>query len=346
MDVKEDVTTPLSNFKHLSLHAVDLNVDGLRDLASTPPTDSSSYATADFDDILPSESFSTQPSPTGSLLDSQAYRKPPISILTSRHKDDDDVKSVSQNSSLVQSDVCAVRRLPSNPSGEIDDAVSTKTLTAGIPSLPATAVDDCHRRSKSDILSDVEPSPRLKTAGFYADEIPRLDPLDPDGEWCDLRELAEERARAPRVKLNESAGNEGGEREGEATRFTEDKKRKKKRKKTKGVRGAKLAKKAEGELITGFEEYFAEAPLRPEEAEEEKAMYDPKFSVATYVTQSTQSLLLLPTRVRPILTAGSRAERVVQRYRVARRFNSDRERIFSAYLTFGGVRTVLPISYV
>jgi hypothetical protein len=36
----------------------------------------------------------------------------------------------------------------------------------------------------------------------------------------------------------------------------------------------------------------------------------------------------------------SRAEMVVQRYRAARRFNVDRERIFSAYLTFGGVRTV------
>lgn len=37
---------------------------------------------------------------------------------------------------------------------------------------------------------------------------------------------------------------------------------------------------------------------------------------------------------------GRRAERVVQRYRAARRFNIDRERIFSAYLTFGGIRTV------
>jgi len=55
---------------------------------------------------------------------------------------------------------------------------------------------------------------------------------------------------------------------------------------------------------------------------------------------------LHPMRVQPILTAGSRAERVVQRYRAARRFNIDRERIFSAYLMFGGVRTVLPLSYV
>lgn len=80
--------------------------------------------------------------------------------------------------------------------------------------------------------------------------------------------------------------------------------------------------------ITGFEEFFAEPPMRPSEAEEEEAMYDIKLSVATYSH---------PMR----LTDDSRAETVVQRYRAARRFNPARERIFTAYLTFGRIRTVL-----
>jgi Argonaute siRNA chaperone (ARC) complex subunit Arb1 len=37
------------------------------------------------------------------------------------------------------------------------------------------------------------------------------------------------------------------------------------------------------EQITGFEEFYAEPPMRPDEAEEELALYDPKLSVATYV---------------------------------------------------------------
>ena len=82
--------------------------------------------------------------------------------------------------------------------------------------------------------------------------------------------------------------------------------------------------------ITGFEEFYAEPPMRPEEAVEELEMYDIKYSVATYIPHLVILLWLMV----------SRAEKVVQRYRAARRFNIDRERIFSAYLTFGGIRTV------
>lgn len=55
------------------------------------------------------------------------------------------------------------------------------------------------------------------------------------------------------------------------------------------------------------------------------------------MTRNTVSLRTLLTFMFPY---ASRAEKVVQRYRAARRFNIDRERIFSAYLTFGGIRTV------
>ena len=33
--------------------------------------------------------------------------------------------------------------------------------------------------------------------------------------------------------------------------------------------------------ITGFEEFYAEPPMRPEEAVEELEMYDPRYSVVT-----------------------------------------------------------------
>ena len=36
--------------------------------------------------------------------------------------------------------------------------------------------------------------------------------------------------------------------------------------------------------ITGFEEFYADPPIRPEEALEEEVMYDPRFSVATYLS--------------------------------------------------------------
>jgi Argonaute siRNA chaperone (ARC) complex subunit Arb1 len=37
------------------------------------------------------------------------------------------------------------------------------------------------------------------------------------------------------------------------------------------------------EQITGFEEFYVEPPMRPDEAEEELALYDPKLGVATYL---------------------------------------------------------------
>jgi hypothetical protein len=37
--------------------------------------------------------------------------------------------------------------------------------------------------------------------------------------------------------------------------------------------------------ITGFEEFYAEPPMRPDEAMEELEMYDTKYSVTTYFTR-------------------------------------------------------------
>jgi len=41
-----------------------------------------------------------------------------------------------------------------------------------------------------------------------------------------------------------------------------------------------LEKKNSAEQITGFEEFYADPPLKPEEAEEEEFLYDTKLSVA------------------------------------------------------------------
>lgn len=49
------------------------------------------------------------------------------------------------------------------------------------------------------------------------------------------------------------------------------------------MKGAKALEGAKGaaSLITGFEEFYAEPPMRVAEAEEEELLYDPKLSVAT-----------------------------------------------------------------
>jgi Argonaute siRNA chaperone (ARC) complex subunit Arb1 len=47
------------------------------------------------------------------------------------------------------------------------------------------------------------------------------------------------------------------------------------------VKGRKAAEQ-DDKLITGFEEFYAEPPLHPDEAEKEEEMYDVRLSVATY----------------------------------------------------------------
>ena len=76
--------------------------------------------------------------------------------------------------------------------------------------------------------SDVEDSPPLEAAGFIGDEIPTVDPLDSDGEWCEMPRMRE----LPTLRtLSRIAGEDAA-----ALGLAEDKKKKKKRKKkSKGV---------------------------------------------------------------------------------------------------------------
>ncbi|KAI3337651.1 Argonaute siRNA chaperone complex subunit Arb1-domain-containing protein [Ustulina deusta] len=65
--------------------------------------------------------------------------------------------------------------------------------------------------------------------------------------------------------------------------------------------------------ITGFEEYYADAPMRPAEASENKKLYDP---------------------VRPFT---DRIEECIQRFRARRRLDSQRTAMFDKYLFLGGI---------
>ena len=154
------------------------------------------HSEIDLDDILPSESFSTQVTPTGSLVNGVAPRKPPISIFQTPPDD--------------------------TPEPPVDDESTV------LPSPPATP----DRKKQDDVpgrYSDVEDSPPLEAAGFVGDEIPMVDPLDSDGEWCKVPKMGD----LPTLRaLSQIAGEDA-----EASGLSEDKKKKKRRnKKSKGVR--------------------------------------------------------------------------------------------------------------
>ncbi|KAI3318708.1 hypothetical protein HD806DRAFT_309792 [Xylariaceae sp. AK1471] len=67
--------------------------------------------------------------------------------------------------------------------------------------------------------------------------------------------------------------------------------------------------------ITGFEEFYADAPMTPAEALEKKKLYDP---------------------TRPF---ADRIEECIQRYRARRRLETERTNMFNKYLLLGGIDT-------
>ena len=149
---------PLKSFPELSLHAKELDLDKLDKLdflLSTNDTDirqdpSIPGTEIDLDDILPSESFSTQVSPTTSLVGGLVHQKNPISIF---------------------------------------QQTDEPNVALGLPSPLKTPAprrkDDLPTR-----CSDIENSPPLVAAGFVGNEIPTVDPLDSDGEWQPIPTLA------------------------------------------------------------------------------------------------------------------------------------------------------------
>ena len=93
----------------------------------------------------------------------------------------------------------------------------------------------------------------------------------------------------------------------ETSLLIEDEPKKKKKKKK---------SKSKNKAISGFEEFYADVPITPEQYEEEtNDTYHPSRPVAV------------------------RIEFAIQRYRARRKFDSTRENIFNKYLTLGGIDT-------
>ncbi|KAI9763147.1 MAG: hypothetical protein M1835_007920 [Candelina submexicana] len=80
-----------------------------------------------------------------------------------------------------------------------------------------------------------------------------------------------------------------------------------KKKKNKGRKGKNKP--------TGFEEYYVDAPLTPEESKEEEDLYNPS---RTFV---------------------ERIETCIQRYKAKRKFDSERKDIFDKWMAYGGIIT-------
>lgn len=66
---------------------------------------------------------------------------------------------------------------------------------------------------------------------------------------------------------------------------------------------------------TGFEEFYADAPITPQQAAEEAEMYDPSIPFA------------------------ERIEVAIQRYKARRKFHQDMAHIWTMFVKFGGIRT-------
>ena len=215
---REDCNT---SYADMAIHAQALDFDELNKLASLLPDDSTTTMEApqshsprrngnsdteiDSDDILPEESFSTHPSPAGSQVNGKVYRKPPISIFQTDHSPDE----------------------PSKPR-TTDIPTSVQVDSQGLPSPPETPGPQPDR-TKDDApgrYSDIEGTPPLRAAGFVGDEIPRIDPLDSDGEWAQLADLRKQQFHIAQT----------GEEDPSNLGVVEDKKKKRRRKKkSKGV---------------------------------------------------------------------------------------------------------------
>ena len=204
----------------MTLHAQELDLTELDNLDSLLPNDLNTIQSHpipgaeiddDLDGILPSESFSTQVSPTTSLVDGAVPKKPPISLF--QHTD-------SNNNNL----------------NSIPDHDKT-----GLPSPPKSP--DRRKDDSPTRCSDIEDSPPLQAAGFVGDEIPSVDPLDSDGEWALSPTLADLLPTKAAWKQRQEGQ--------EMNVAEEKKKRKKKKKKSKGVLSVTIVGMGEADFGVG-----------------------------------------------------------------------------------------------
>jgi hypothetical protein len=224
-DPKAVVLAAKDPYADMAIHAQELDFDELNKLDSLLADDSTtttldaaesvhhtdngnSDTESNLDDILPEESFSTHPSPSGSQVDGKAYRKPPISIFQTDYSPPEPTKPHNTD--------------PTTP----PTAEPIQSDPKGLPSPPETPASHPDR-AKDDVpgrYSDIEGTPPMRAAGFVGDEIPRVDPLDSDGEWAELADF--------RKKFS-MAGN--GDEASNLSVMEDKKKKKKRKKKSKGV---------------------------------------------------------------------------------------------------------------
>jgi hypothetical protein len=169
----------ITSFTEMSLHAQELDSNELHkldSLFSTNETNSQQDPSipsteVDLDDILPSESFSTQVSPTTSLVDGLVPKKLSISIF--------------------------------------EQTDEPNVAVGGLPSPPKTPAPR-KKEDLPTRCSDIEDSPPLVAAGFVGDEIPTVDPLDSDGEWQPIPTVGD-RLPTKNAMSNTVNGEEGQE---------------------------------------------------------------------------------------------------------------------------------------
>ncbi|RHZ46725.1 uncharacterized protein CDV56_102128 [Aspergillus thermomutatus] len=107
--------------------------------------------------------------------------------------------------------------------------------------------------------------------------------------------------------------------------LVEPKKKKKKTNRPKSKRGKNKP--------TGFEEYYVDAPITPEEYAEGREIYDVYVIDATLGDESADKQITLSSS-RPII---HRMEDAILRFQKKRRIECDRREIFLKYLQYGGV---------
>ena len=154
------------------------------------------------DDIFPSESFSTQPSPEASQAHDCVPPKPPTSIF---------------------------QHAPTNPSS-ISPSQDTALDLLNRPKPPAPvrynrANDDTPTR-----FSDVENSPPLCASGSVGSDIPQEDLLDSDGEWGPIQSHMGLHTEFDLSQVSNIIDSEGQSLGGK-----EERKKKKRKKKSKAV---------------------------------------------------------------------------------------------------------------
>lgn len=210
----ENESLSLDKFADMTLHAQELNFEELVSkmdplllddsettvidpIQSKKPLIQEKLDSIDYDDILPSESFSTRASPTTSLVDGVIHKKPPISIFKAKE-------------------------IPSGTKQESQIAQSQSVLPS-----------DRTKDDKPARFSDIENSPPLKAAGFQGDEIPTVDPLDSDGEWGPIPTHKNLPTNFALSQLGDAQRDDAGAESREIVEETKKKKRRKK--KSKGV---------------------------------------------------------------------------------------------------------------